>query len=86
MNTYYYKDNSALTPSALMLLTTHQVREGWLQVNISSSSGSLIATTYALCNSVYLYKAPMRPLGSLIMLYTQLNQAATKNFQDPFSN
>jgi hypothetical protein len=30
INIYYYRDKSALTPSALVLLTAHHVREGWL--------------------------------------------------------
>jgi hypothetical protein len=75
-----------LTPGALMLLTAHWVREGWLQVDISSSGGSLIATAYALCDLVHLCEAPMRPLGSLIVLRTQLNRAATEKFQDSFSD
>ncbi|GLA33025.1 hypothetical protein AnigIFM63326_001895 [Aspergillus niger] len=86
VNTYYYKDESALTPGALMLLTAHRVREGWVQVDISSSGGSLIATAYALCDSVHLSEGPMRPLGSPIPLRTRLNRAATEKFQDPFSD
>jgi hypothetical protein len=86
MNTYYYRDKSALTPSALVLLTAHCVREGWLQVDISSSGGSLIATAYALCDSIHSSEGPMRPLGSPIALRTRMNRAATGNFQDPFSD
>lgn len=86
VNTYYYKDESALTPGALVLLTAHRVREGWLQVDISSSGGSLIATAYALCDSIHSSGGIMRPLGSPIALRTRMNRAATEKFQDPFSD
>lgn len=86
VNTYYYKDESALTPGALVLLTAHRVREGWLQVDISSSGGSLIATAYALYDSIHSSEGIMRPLGSPIALRTRMNRAATEKFQDPFSD
>lgn len=68
VNTYYHSDSNNLKAGMVLRVSAHRVRDEWLQADISTAEGSLIATAYALYNHRPAAKVPEKTLGSPITI------------------
>ena len=67
MNIYYHCDTISLSPGSLLLLTSHRIKDGWLQADVSSAEGSLLASASAICTGISSIERHDRSLGSPIV-------------------